>query len=265
MIYAHRNSPRTLDRMNINKPSNYQGLKQTPKWRWALYTLIFTAIVVFMGLKLNDKSVFIIGPAGAVIVIAIYLGLHKLYQVPSRRNQALRNLEKNIPLSDAENGINQFEAQTLATEYLAPKATNLPIQKKEKIAVTIHCPICGAKNTNAQAWALIVNTFVVCGSCQKKSLSKVDVHTLAELSPDCSAPLLVPYMLGVGKFLSVLAAIFMIWPGGGFIFATIALLANRNSLGWPRKLSKIVFNISLVLTSIAVALGIVAIIMSDNQ
>jgi len=145
--------------------------------------------------------------------------------------------------------------------------------------VTVHCPACGARNTSGKAWTLVEtlklwglipilsveNTFVVCGSCQKQLLSKIGAARLATLSADGSEQLLVPRIPGVCQFLAVLAAIFMIWPGVGLIVATIALLANRKSLGWPKKLAKGVFFIALVWTLVAIALAIVAAIMSGGQ
>ena len=70
----------------------YHGLKETPNWRWALYTIAYIGVLLFISHALNDRGIFWGGLIGGAIVTSCFLGMNALLSKPEGRAFVLRNL-----------------------------------------------------------------------------------------------------------------------------------------------------------------------------
>jgi len=76
----------------MNDDPEYRGLKETPIWRWGIYTTLFVGVLLWLSHALNDRTIFWGGMAGGVVVTVAFLGMNALLTNPKGRALVVRNL-----------------------------------------------------------------------------------------------------------------------------------------------------------------------------
>jgi hypothetical protein len=76
----------------MNDDSEYRGLRETPIWRWGVYTTLFIGVIVWLSHTLNDRTIFWGGMAGGVVVTTAFCGMNALLTNPKGRVLIARNL-----------------------------------------------------------------------------------------------------------------------------------------------------------------------------
>ncbi len=121
--------------------------------------------------------------------------------------------------------------------------------------MSIDCPACGAAGVpglsyqiEERAYFVFVHrtAWVVCSACGRHLFSRLLLDDLLGQLPHQISDHLVLRDSLPGRLMAICAMILSPTPALGLIVAVIAVLINRKSLGWPKKISYIGLAISLI-------------------
>jgi hypothetical protein len=133
--------------------------------------------------------------------------------------------------------------------------THLDINQTWGPDLLIDCPACGAAGVPGLSYELKERlnfvyvhktVWVVCSACGRRLLSRLPLDDLAGEPPHQ-----ISYHLEVrnslpGRLMAICAMILSPTPALGLVVAVIAVLMNRKSSGWPKKVGYTGLAISLI-------------------
>jgi len=124
----------------------------------------------------------------------------------------------------------------------------------------IHCPACRRREVPGLIveqhetmmhylvvpGATHVTWWVICSGCQTRLYSRLAGEELLRWTPEELVGSVYPRVSLIRRFLAIAALLLSLFPWLGLILGLIGWTANKNSVGWPRAVSRVALGMAAI-------------------